>query len=263
VELLIVIVIVTILASASAVIFGRIQLQVARSAIDSDLRQAYTVVESYAIQHGSTAPPPEYLTEVFTPSPDIILTLHQGGEDEVLSYYTGLSPVQNGVLLQGICEALVDEPVYSQIHSLDGKSTQTAQLACDDNISANSLLITGWDSKTWKTPLQKTALTNYIASVPYDSWWIDRQEVVRGFYQTLIDRFEARGGTWPITSFWDPWANQFSGVGFEPLPPFSIIPSPHANDPHYYCIEAVHVDHDDMLYHLSSDDPSVKPGACT
>ena len=106
------------------------------------------------------------------------------------------------------------------------------------------------------TPVTQSTIQSYVDSVPYDSWWTDRQSVVRGFYTALMAQFSARGGNWPITSFWDPWANQWSGVHKEELP------APDAVGTDSYCLAAAHRKYTDIIYHVIGTTGSIEPGTC-
>lgn len=171
-------------------------------------------------------------------------------------HYSGLSPVQNGVLFHKICTELIADPQYSVIHAREGGGTNSVVMRCDDNISAGSLLITGWDSRTWSVPVTQAAIQSYIDSVPYDSWWVDRQEVVRSFYTALMTQYTARGGSWPVTSFWDPWANEWSGIKKQELP------APDPSDSNNYCLVAVHRTYTDILYRVKGTVGTIEPGGC-
>lgn len=71
-----------------------------------------------------------------------------------------------------------------------------------------------------------------------------------------MSQYAARGGTWPITSFWDPWANQWSGV------PKEELPMPDANNPNNYCVAATHRKYTDVSYHITGVTGAVEPGGC-
>ena len=249
VELLIVIVVISILATIVIAAYNGMQQRSARSVATGALKQAQNEVNVNTLS-AKGAPPSSLPATVKIPD-DVEMHYQIPG-----NYYNDLSAVQNGVLFQSICEELVNDPEYSTIHSADGNQTSNVVMRCDDSISANSLLITGWNSRTWNTPLNKAPIEAYMASVPYDSWWVDKQDVIRGFYQALIDTFEERGGTWPITSFWDPWANQWSGV------PKEELPEPVTDKLGGYCIQATHLDYPDTSYIVTNDDQDIREGTC-
>ena len=249
VELLIVIIVVAILTAIVTVAFRGVQRNAANSVTMDTIKKVSDAVRvQRTFNHDAPAAIP---TDVKTPdSVNLTLTMVDG------EHYSGLSPVQNGVLFHKICTELIADPQYSVIHAREGGGTNSVVMRCDDNISAGSLLITGWDSRTWSVPVTQAAIQSYIDSVPYDSWWVDRQEVVRSFYTALMTQYTARGGSWPITSFWDPWANQWSGV------PKEELPAPDASSPNNYCLAATHRTYTDVAYHVIGTVGAVQPGGC-
>lgn len=255
VEIFIVCVVIAILAAIAIVTYDGMQRRAASTVVFKDLKGVVEIIELGRVRPGGSRTPVLSLPESFTPSEKVVMRLVPAYTGD---HYSGLTPVQNGVLFYDICEELIADPTYSTIHSKDGNDTRSVVMRCTDNISAGSLLITGWESKTWSTPLAKNTLQSYIDSVPYDNWWIDRQEVVRGFYTELIRRFEAKGGTFPVNSFWDPWANQWSGVPKQDLP--SPEP-PSESEIESYCIDAYHTDFSDSIYRITQDN-KIEAGAC-
>lgn len=255
VELLIVCLVIAILAVISVVVYHNLQKRAADATVFKDLKSASEQLEVSYTKNPDTFRTLEELPEGFQPSDDITIRFVP---QEVSEFYDNLTPVQEGVLFYEVCEELIADPHYSTIHSKDGSQTKSVVMRCDDDIENDVLQITGWDSKKWYVPLAKTALENYIDSVPYDNWWIDRQDVVRGFYTELIHRFEQKGGTFPIESFWDPWANQWSGVPKEPLPAPSPPPASAAGA---YCVEAYHNKFPDNIYKITDDD-KIEVGTC-
>lgn len=250
VELILVTVVIGVLAGIAIANFGNIRQSAINMAIKNDLKSATKAVKVESIRNRNTA-----LAELptsFKPSKDIIV--HYSPTSSVK--YGSLTPVQNGVLFWTVCEELVADSQFSTIHSKDGKATDSVVMSCNKNIRADGLLIEGWSSRSWLRPVQKAQLQAYIDSVPSDSWWIDKQAVVRSFHQELIDRFESRGGTFPITSFWDPWANAWSGVHKEELP--APLPGPTNN----FCIEAYHQDDPATKFHITAQGDQLLPGGC-
>ena len=251
VELLIVVVIIVILATLTSVAYNGVQWKAGVSAVQSALND---VNKEVIAQELRTDQVPEEIPSGVATNDDVELSYQSINT----VHYSNLSTIQNGVLFQSICEELIQYSGYSTIHGRSGGQTDSVVMKCDDSINKDSLLITGWDSKTWSVPVSKSQLESYMASVPYDSWWVDRQEVIRAFYGALISRFESRGGKWPITSFWDPWANQGNnGVQKEnlrvPDPPMAGL---------RYCIGAKHTAYDDIELIVTSDDSTIRPGTC-
>lgn len=250
VELLIVIVVLGILVTLGVVSYNTVQRNAANSMVINSLKNAGETVEVELIRNRKL---PIGMPDNFAASPDVSVTYIP---EEGSVHYSDLSPVQNGVLFYNICRELITMPEYSTIHSADGNNSQTVMMNCQV-YNWNNIQIHGWDSRTWAVPVSSSAIQSYIDSVPYDSWWIDKQDVIRAFHTELMSSFVQRGGSWPVTSFWDPWANQWSGVPKEDLPQ----PDPES-DLSQYCIVAQHARYEGMSYFLTADSQRIRPGSC-
>ncbi len=249
VELVVVIVVVAILAAICIAVYSGMRKNAAKTTIITTLSSAMKLSEVEALSKGTkVAKLPDGIQ---IPNGVTISLVADNGP-----HYSNLSDVQNGVLFYSVCLELVGDSHYSVIHSRDGAAKSSVVMSCDDNIRAGGLQITGWETRNWTTPVTQQQINGYIAGVPYDSWWIDRQSVIRGFYEELSKRFAARGGTWPVNSFWDPWANQWSGVKKEELPP----PDPAGTST--YCIQGGHREYSDLVYSMSDLDATPHEGAC-
>ena len=249
VEIIIVIVAIAILAALVSVSYGSIGKESAKSSVKTALASAQQVLDMKVMRGLDVTTD---LPDDFRPPKDVIVEVVPPG------HYGNLSDVQNGVLFHDICVELVAIDQYTVIHPKSGSGSDKVITGCPINtVSRSSMAIHGWDSRSWPTPVQRSQLTAYIASVPYDSWWTDRQSVVRGFYTELINRFESRGGKWPITSFWDHWANDGNGgVKRDSLP---ILESPEIQR---YCVQAVHQKYPDVVYSIASQNVNPQEGAC-
>lgn len=250
-ELLVVIGVIAILIGISTLSYTYIQKRTAETAVRSDLAGMLKLVE---IDQMRTRQPLSDLPEEYTPSSGVTASFVTVTNPPS---YGALTPVQNGVLFHQTCLNLIADPTNTTIHAASGGGTGSVITSCNDGISGNRLLITGWSSQNWMVPVQKSQLETYINSVPYDSWWIDRQDVVRGFYTKLISNFETSGGTWPINSFWDTWANEWSGVKKEELP----APTTPASTS--WCIEAHHQRSADVYFHIASQSNEPTEGRCS
>lgn len=251
VELIIVIVVIGVLAVISLVVYGNFRQNSVKTTLSNDLIGIADKIDRQMMRND---PVPTTVDDLsIKPSKGVAVSISPSSTTR----YDNLSPIQNGVLFHDICLNLINNPKYSTIHAKDGSDSSSVVMSCDDNISSGGLLITGWESKHWPTPITKSQLENYIASVPYDNWWTDKQEVVRSFYGALISRFSDSGGTWPITSFWDPWANEWSGVTMEELPN-----QDEAQQDIGYCVEAVHSEFPNMKLHVKSSQGKVTEGSC-
>lgn len=247
VELMIVVVVISILATVTIVAYNGITKNAARSLVADTLTKAAEAIRAEKMSNGQV----NGLPNTFRGSSDVELAFVASGG----SHYDGLTAVQNGVLFYNTCKDLIADPQYSTIHAKDGGQTSSVVMSCDDNVNRGGILITGWDSRTWSTPVTAAQIDSYKAGVPYDGWWTDRQVVIRSFYSALVATFLSRGGTLPVTSFWDPWANQWSGVPKEDLP----TPTSSSDG---YCVEAHHRTYSDLTYKVTSGDPFPELGSC-
>ena len=254
VELLIVIVIIGILAAIGVISYQGIVKKTVQSALIQTIKQAATAVEMETIREGrimSDLP----LEVQSKPGDDITLRLVPIDGTR----YGALSPVQNGVLFYNTCLALIGDPYYSTIHARTGGGTMSVMMSCDPggtSVLASRMLISGWDSQPWDVPVTRQKIENYLEVVEYDDWWTDKQAVIRTFYTELASRFESQGGTWPITSFWDHWANEWAGVHKEDLP------EPSSSSEDGYCILGVSKRYPDMPYSIKNTDGAPHEGDC-
>lgn len=226
VELLIVIVVIGILAAITLVAFSSVQSRAIETTIKNDLTQAAKHMEIAKTIDGHY---PTVLPATAKPSPKVTLSLVESS----LPYYDRVSAVQNGVLMAQICQDLINEG-FGQGVNLGG-GTDAYITGCG-NWNHGSMQVTGWESKVFTTPVAEATFSDYIASVPAgDAWHPNQQSTVRGFYQELINRLNAQGGSFPIMTFWDSWATPGNGVAKEELPSATPIESSA-----YYCLRAVH-----------------------
>lgn len=250
IELLAVITIIAILAAITIVGYTSYTRRAASSATQSSVRSVGNAIASESLLDG------KLLTSIPTDVPtssDVIMTYFP--QDS--AHYSSLNSVQDGVLFHDICAKLIQNPVYSTIHAQSGGQTSNVVMSCDDSISANSLLITGWDSRTWSTPVTKNQLETYIDSVPVDTWWIDKQQVIKTFYSTLIAQFILSGGSFPITSFWDPWATQWSGVTKQSLP------EPDDASSMRFCLQGINRKYSNVAFYVTADHLTPRQGTCS
>jgi prepilin-type N-terminal cleavage/methylation domain-containing protein len=250
VELVVVIVVIGIIAALVAVAYIGTQRSASNTQTLAAIKDAVDVVGAETARNGGNqlASMP---TNYTAPSDVTVKYVPQSS-----LHYSGLNNVQGGVLFYNVCKQLVSDPNYSTIHSRDGSQTSNIVMSCDDNVQANSLQITGWDTRTWSVPLTQSQIQSYMASVPADSWWTDKQSVIQGFYSTLMSTYSSEGGSWPVQSFWDPWANQYSGVQKQNLP------SPDPVTGASYCISAVSNKYPDMSYIVTADNTTPRSGNC-
>lgn len=244
VEITVVIVLIGLLATVGLVSYRGIQQRSIKTTLQNDLTNAAKLMEN---AKGTTLMYPGFLPNDLKTSKGVGMTLVG-----IESMYTGLSPVQSGVLLETICDELIVEG-RGNGRSVGG---QVGQYITACNVYGNGgIQINGWHARTFSTPIgQNTIRDWYAANVSYDAWWSDKQTVLQNFATELSNRYLAMGGAFPVTSFWDNWS---SGVQKEELPPPSTI-----YDPSTYCIETTHVSYPDMIWHISAENVKPTEGAC-
>ncbi|MGO3701684.1 MAG: type IV pilin protein [Candidatus Saccharimonadales bacterium] len=236
VELLIVIVVIAILAAISLVAFGAVQGRARVASLQSDLASTAKLMK---MEHSKTGVYPGVLPAEVRPSPGVTLTLVStpGG-------YSGLSAVQNGVLFQSVCQSLINEGLGRSINN----GGQNEQYITGCNVyNHNTMQINGWSAHDFQTPVSTTSVSSwYNTHVAHDSWRPDKKQAFLTFATELSERFIESGGRFPVTSFWDSWANSTNGgVLRESLP----APSSGASDI-AFCIEATHLAIPAQPWHL-------------
>ena len=249
VELIVVIVVIGILASISLVAYNGLQRRSIASSLQNDLKNSTSVID---IQKARQGVYPTTVPSDVRPSQGVTLSL--GGTGDV---YSGLNPIQSGVLFHSICDQLVAEG-YGNGVSLGG---QVGPYITDCAVyERDKLQINGWatsptlPSNSFTVPIQSTTITNwYASSVPIDLWWADRRTVSQNFANLLTSRYLAKGGTFPITSFWDNWGGTY---GYQALPTPSLDPNATS-----YCVQARHERYPDMVWHVDKDGKPTE-GAC-
>jgi len=237
VELLIIIVVIAILATLGVFAYNSIQRATAERATQSDLTRATAEMQRAYQDNGGAYP--SALPSLASGSQDITLTLKRSG---TLNYYSNVTAVQNGMLLAQICQDLIDQGVGKGVNQ--GGVTRDYITGCG-NWNHNSMQVTGWDTRTYATPVSSAALLTYANTFTTSDTFNKAQEaVVKNFYYQLVERLTHQGGSFPVTSFWDYWATpQNGGVTQQPLI------NPQAR-PHY-CIEATHAKYSDIKWHIT------------
>lgn len=248
VELLVVIVIIGTLSAITVVAYNGVQRSAIAATLRSDLNGAAKIMSATHMRVGAY---PDVLPPEIIASPGITLTLANlttGG-------YSGLSPVQNGVLFQHTCQQLVTEGFGTGTNIVN----QIEQYITGCHVyNNNAMQINGWSARDFPTSIAQTTVHNwYNTNITSDAWRPNKKTVFLDFANELSTRFVALGGVFPVTSFWDPWANSSNGgVMLQPLP------APNApSDPRTYCIEGSHVTYTDVLFHMTNQGV-IKEGLC-
>lgn len=224
VELLIVIVVIGILAAIVIVSYVGIQKQAVKTVLQSDLHNAGNSMQ-IAYLDGSGYP--TVLPASVRSSPGVILSLASGGGD----VYTGLSATQNGLLFYTICQKLVADGAGAKP---DDNHDYVSSCAV---YNKNQIHIEGWNGRDVNTPLTAAALQTYVSSYAGGQKALFTTNA-GSFMNQLTAKFQAAGGTFPVTSFWDSWATSSNGGVMQPSLPAPT--SSGSGDPESYCINATY-----------------------
>lgn len=248
VEVVVVIVIIGILVSIGFVGYGAVQRNAGLASVKSDLANASKVMQLAYAKTKATAYPAVLPGEIKS-SPGVQLTLKYstGG-------YSGLTSVQNGVLFRDTCQSVINEGYGTGTNN--GGQVEQYVTACNV-YNNNAIQINGWFANNFSTPVTSSAITSYYAGISADSWRPNMKTVLNTFASTLISRFTSLGGTFPVSSFWDPWATSNNGgIMIQSLP----IPNP-PSDPQTFCIDASHTKYTDIHYYAANGN-APQSGTC-
>lgn len=283
IEIAIVILIIAVLVTLSVVSYRGLQERAAKNTVLSDLQNAGTIVEQYALKHGGEFPDNDYLVANFNNTNDVNLSIVVSSEEEgggsTGPIYTNLTPVQNAVLFHEVCRQVISEPEFQVLRSHNGQavnSTYNIWCGSSDGISginAGWYQINGWNSTNWNVPITQSQIDNRINNPPTDSWW-NIADLDSRTYREIRNRFLATGGTFPITSIWDSWGScgpNWAGVwtcngtpreALPALPPAGNGGNASSDEGSSYCIVATHQRYSDIIYSFSSDSLTPKAGNC-
>ncbi len=279
-ELLIVISVIAILAAVSIVMYTGMQRRAAENSIMNDLEHASSLVEKYALDNGGNFPDDEHLRTILQSSPDvhISITVEQpapsGGGS--VPRYINLSPIQNSVLFHKICNELTEEYRpdapdlrYGQGRNAHGQVTTfiNGPSFCNVYNATDIQMTTSWSALggRFNAPVTlETVQSKANGITNSDSHFPDLVHVGQQYYNTLSDRFLASGGTYPITTFWNPWCNGgCTNAPREALPEPVLISEGAAHTEETYCILATHSKHPELSFSFSSDALRSQRGNCS
>lgn len=286
VELLIVIVILGILTSLAYVSYNGVQRRAAESAVLNDMDHIAEAVNLERVRGNEVTAVPDEVKLTKNVTVDFIEA--STGTTPSLPRYSNLTEVQNAVLFHSLCNTVLSEPQFTTIHGAThspgnrheppAQQTATLVLSCNDNVQMNSIQITSWASRTFNTPIQKQDINNYLNGLGNDDgtdYWYDRKAVYKAFFTEMMNRFEAMGGTFPVTKFWNAWCTNPNDFyipvtrewGCHPkqdLPePDPVTPSGGTTFAGAYCIQATHTRFPDVIFHLVEGEEKPSAGACS
>ena len=289
VEIIVVIVIIGILAALGTVAYNGLQKRAAGNAVLSNIENASAIVEQYAAKNNGQFPDNTYLQANLTKSSgvniSIVLADNSGSQA-----YSGLTPGQNAILFYNICTNLAnqnrpDVPAlkYGQGYQRDRNTGGNAGVAsylwgpntCNvyekGDIQINGAYATAgtrMDVSISQQRVLQEASKNRTDQNPQD--FPDYNTVVNQFYQALNDQFIAQGGTYPITTFWDPWCTgQAWCTTKETLPalPGGGSSGGSSGQPNEltksYCVIGTSAKYSDIIYSFSSSELKAKQGNCS
>lgn len=244
VELLVIIVVIGILAAISIVSYNGIQNRAVASVAKSDLDVVKKNMEIAFTKGGGKYP--NFISEDIKASDKITLRLVESKP------YSGLSPVQSGVLFQQVCNQLVAEG-YGYGANLGGGSDQYIS-GC--NVwNHSSMQINGWHARTFPTPLSIDTIHNwYDANITNETWHPNKKQTFLSFADELSERYVALGGEFPVTHFYDTWSTPYS---------YQALPTPGTGyTPTEYCVEASHVTRTNLMWHVD-ESGKISDGSCS
>ena len=238
VELLIVIVVIGILAAIVIVAFNGVQRRATTTTLQSDLSNASKMMKIAQVDAGSY---PTALPSTVRTSKSVTLTLAPQAGTPV---YSGLTPVQNGLLFYDTCRQLIAEGVGQKPD--DGHH----YISACNVYNYNQIHIDGWNGRNIDTPLTTALLDTYVSSyVGGEKPAFTTQAT--NFMNQLKARFQASGGVFSITSFWDSWATPVNGGVMKPTMPAPTSTSG-SSDPNEFCINATHASYPDLKWHITA-----------
>lgn len=227
------------------VAYSGVQKQAVKAAVMSDLHNAGSMMQIAYINDNRY--PDQLPTDIRT-SPGVVLTLATAGGN----VYSGLSTVQNGVLFYDTCRKLISEGVGAK------EDNHNYVSAC--NVYNKGQIHTdGWNGRNINTPLIVASLQAYVSS--YSGGEKPLFTTKGGYFMDrLATDFQAAGGSFPVTSFWDSWAAPGNGGVAKPT-----LPAPSgstAGDTESYCINATYPKSPTVKFYIRQNSVPTE-GACS
>jgi Tfp pilus assembly protein PilE len=248
VEIVIVVVVIGIIATVALVGYNGVQQRAAVRAAQSDLTRVAAEMER--VYQKTKAYPTSLPADIKASNNRVTLTMKSSG---VSDYYPNVTPVQNGVLVSKICTDLINEGYGRGIDN--GGGTNNYISGCGQ-WNYNWMQIAGWENKRWDVAVSKQSFLDYANNFTTSTAFHKQghESTVKRFYTELVTRFEAQGGSFPITTFWDFWASPASGgVAYQNLPPSQGKP--------YYCADTT-VQNTTETWHVDQT-AKLQPGLCS
>lgn len=247
VELAIAIVVVAILATIAIVSYDGVQKRTASVAVIDSLKKATDAVLIEEVRREAV---PESIDGLFTPSADVELVYSSAPSGE-FPRYEGLDAPQNGKLFANICSELVDDGLGQGLNDFGSNTIEYIQWCRAWDF--HYFQINGWNGgfNISNPSLTEELLRDYFAEgIANHPDHPNYHATIGTFMNTLIARFKAQGGSFPVT-FWQPWN------GDPTLPP----PSSSASSSGGFCIIARSTKYGDVSYVATMNNPEPREGA--
>lgn len=224
IELLVVIIVISILATIVLLGYGAWQRSVANANVQSDVQQATSALKMY--QNFSNDFPPNLGGVSFASSANVALKLRTNATQ--VRVYSGLTGDQNAQLFLNACNALM--PITS-----GGTTYNTSCSFAGNNIHAAGTVSS---NVVWQGP-----------TIQQSDIILSCGAACNTATQTMINQFLAQGGAFPLTV---PKQNVS-------LPPYNLQSTGPATR---FCLEGVSVPYGDIVYHTTSENMLVVSGPC-
>lgn len=248
VEILIAVAVLAILATIAIVTYVGTQRRASSAVTIDSLRSATDIV---LLEEASKRGIPDSIDTLFTPHDDVTVSYTRIVTPGGLPQYGTLAAPENGKLLYDICVDLINQGL-GQGPSDFGGGTVNYISGCHV-YDLHYLQINGWNGgfNVSDPSVTEERLWQYVeAGAASNPDHPSYRATLESFFGTLISRHKAQGGTFPVTSFWQPW------VGEPALPaPVSITAESRS-----FCIVATSKKYADISYVASSTNPIPQPG---
>lgn len=222
IELMVVIVVISILATIAIVAYGPWRHQTDDTTVQNDLTQATAGLTQHVNFHDNY--PPNLAGIDFAASDGVALTLYTDAPS--VGVYQTLTPDQNAQLFLNSCNA-----------NLNGLNNTTCVFAGHNNGAKIHVKGTKGSNTIWPSPINQSDI-----SLPYGPDYTAATNA-------MIAQFTAQGGSFPIV---------VSGSSVT-LPPPTKTPNGPADR---YCLEAHSGEYPDIVYHTDSTHKAPLAGSC-
>lgn len=227
VEMVIIITVLAILAAIAIIGYGAWRQSIAKTSVQSDLQHATNGLKSY--QNFKNDYPPNLGGVDFAPSDGVSLRLSTNAK-QVRKYGSGaLNADQNAYLFINSCNSIM--PIVEGSTVYNGSCT----------ISGINLHVKGVQAsnENWKGP-----------EITQDEIILTCGGACTAAVQQMIDAFLAQGGTFPL----------MLPKGSVEMPAYDVAYS--EGPATRFCLEAVSVDYEGIVYHTTSESSDIAAGPC-